>query len=151
MDKIMGALLEVLKTDRAKELFLSKGGWEGWLQCELWSKLNMDFCISTQREIKYDLLNYFCDLVVDDLWWVEIKAFGLFRGNDVNNFVGGVIRDVDKINHRPIGTYGVVFCIVAAASNEIFKDSLGDRWPGHVVKYCGETVIYMEEFDIKKI
>lgn len=149
MDTIMDALLKVLNTERAKELFLSKGGWEGWLQCELWSRLNMDYRLSTEREIKYDLLSYYCDLVIQEEVWVELKAFGLFRENDLSNFVAGVIRDVDKINHRPLKTHGIVFCVVATASSEMFKESLCDGWPGHIVKDNGETQIYMQVFERK--
>ena len=75
-------------------LCLSKGGWEGWLQCQLY----LDMRIPQQdwwwnpdgvsrekmrREVAYPSGGERCDLVIGNLvqgeWWIEIKAYGSGR------------------------------------------------------------------------
>ena len=69
-------VMHVADSERAARYSLSKGGWEGWLQCELWGYLGIDKSpnLEVEREVRYPNTNYYCDLVVGGEIWVEIKA-----------------------------------------------------------------------------
>jgi len=111
-------VFEVINTEKAAALCLSRGGWEGWLQCELWGYLSIEKKIEVEREVPYPRSREKCDLVVrstDRDLWVELKACGLFREGDINRFLDAVAVDVHKIGNRPMNTNGRVLVVVPKA------------------------------------
>ena len=124
---------QVVNTEKATALSLSKGGWEGWLQCELWSYLSLTKKTTVEREVLYPNSDpqIYCDLVVGATapqLWVELKAFGFFRENDVNRFLDGVAQDVHKLTHqKPAGSKGLVLVVVPKAIGTSFDTGITNR------------------------
>lgn len=99
-------VLAVVNTEAAVSLCLSKGGWEGWLQCELWRYLTIEKNESPEREVAYPDSRNRCDLVASDdgtPLWVEIKAFGIFRTGDEDLFLDSIGLDIQKLSGKPPG------------------------------------------------
>ena len=48
---ILDAIDAVLNSEKASAIALSKGGWEGWLQCELWYELSIEQTTEVEREV----------------------------------------------------------------------------------------------------
>lgn len=115
----------VMDANREKNyaLCLSKGGFEGWLQVELWYYLNVLQGVSAAREVAYPTGGGYCDLVCDatrdqPAQWIEIKAFGAFRDGDEKRVLESVGEDIVKIQRRPQGTAGAVYFLVPKAVAE---------------------------------
>lgn len=126
-------LLAVVNTEHAAALSLSKGGWEGWLQAELWYYLNITKTPteSTEREVKFPQTQTYCDLMTSTNQWVEIKAFGIFREGDENRFMDGIALDVMKMDKRPNGATGLVWVVVPRAIGDELVRAFKDRgWNG---------------------
>lgn len=87
---------------------------------------------SVEREVRYPGTEY-CDLVVGDNLWVELKAFGIFREGGENRFMDGVARDVHKMNDKPNGTNGLVLVVVPKAIGTDLRDEFRNRgWTGFI-------------------
>ncbi|EPW3921595.1 MULTISPECIES: hypothetical protein [Enterobacter] len=116
--KVMNA-----QNEKASSLSLSKGGFEGWLQAELWYHLNIIKGESTEREVQYPHSLTYCDLVCDATMtkpaqWVEVKAYGIFRDGDEPRFLDGVAADVMKIDGKPADASGSVYLVVPKAISD---------------------------------
>ncbi|MEL6141520.1 MAG: hypothetical protein AAFU67_07860, partial [Bacteroidota bacterium] len=129
--------LTIMGTEKANALSLSKGGWEGWLQCELWGTVTVDYQITTEREVSYPDENTRCDLVCtpgppNSQLWIEIKAYGIFRQGDENHFLDGIARDVYKLMHmRPPFTEGLSLVVIPNGIATQFEQAINQRgWLG---------------------
>lgn len=124
----------VINTEKAAALCLSKGGWEGWLQCELWGHLSLVRKLEVEREVTYPNSSNRCDLVVRSLdpeLWVELKAYGAFREGDADSFLDGVAADVAKMEARPSNSRGLVLVVVPNSIAESFYNAIMQRrWNG---------------------
>lgn len=132
---ILEAITHIVKGNpKAAELSLSKGGWEGWLQCELWHYLNFDLSVSTEREAPYPGQHLKkCDIVStegDRPTWVEMKAHGVFVENRIPDILNGIGKDLIKLGLRPHGTIGQAFVVIPNALKDQVKDAIRKRWPG---------------------
>lgn len=127
-------VIAVIDSERAVSLSLSKGGWEGWLQCELWGYLSLIKKKTVEREAPYPRSRERCDLVegvAPDQLWIEVKAFGIFREGDADQFLDSIARDVYKLEARPNGSRGMVLVIVPKGIREAFTNAiLQRRWTG---------------------
>ncbi|CAH5167158.1 TPA: hypothetical protein MEC17_000257 [Klebsiella pneumoniae] len=125
-------ILKVMDNEKSNTLCLSKGGFEGWLQSELWYYLNIYKKESTEREVRYPGKDTYCDLVCNSSvthpgQWVEIKAYGIFRDGDESRFLDSVANDVMKIDSKPVGAIGSVYLIVPKAVSEKIERLIGER------------------------
>jgi hypothetical protein len=147
-DEILYPLLTIVNGPKAGELSLSKGGWEGWLQCELWAALNSNK-IANEREVSFPGTRKRCDLVVKQILWIELKAYGIFREGDANEFLDAVAADVDKlINERPKRTLGLLIVVVPNAIAESFSQAINERkWKGFTQKSYTYVTIYDMNFE----
>ncbi len=142
-------VMTVVNRESAAALSLSKGGWEGWIQCELWGYLSLVKNETVEREVPYPNSGQRCDLVVGSSppqLWVEIKAFGIFREGDADRFLDSIAQDVYKLDNKPIGSSGLVLVIVPKGIGAAFGQALFRRgWRGFVNR-DGEyvTVYYMQ-------
>jgi hypothetical protein len=78
LDTFIDCVGYIVGTPRGAALSLSKGGWEGWLQCEAWLMLT-EAQHTVEREAPYPgRPGLRCDLLVTGgtPLWVELKAFG---------------------------------------------------------------------------
>ncbi|TAN06837.1 MAG: hypothetical protein EPN36_03655 [Rhodanobacteraceae bacterium] len=147
----MQDILDVVNTAAAASLSLSKGGWEGWVQCELWRHL-VDKGESAEREAPYPVpySNLRCDLVADadgTPLWVEIKAFGVFRHGDEVRFLDSVSTDVMKLGSKPEGAIGLAVVIVPNAIADSFRRALSDRgWHGFKVQEAEYVSVFHLQF-----
>jgi hypothetical protein len=127
-------VLTVVRSEAAVSLCLSKGGWEGWLQCELWRYLTIDKNESPEREVAYPGGGERCDLVVSyngAPLWVEIKCFGIFREGDANRFLDSIAKDIWKLDRKPAGAGGLALVVVPRAIGDAFNEALKSRnWLG---------------------
>jgi hypothetical protein len=127
-------VLEVVNSEAASSLCLSKGGWEGWLQCELWRYLTIIKSESVERELAYPGTRERCDLVVSFNgvpMWIEIKAFGIFREGDANRFLDSIGMDIMKLAKKPHGANGLALVVVPKAIGDAFNEALRSRkWLG---------------------
>lgn len=127
-------VLSVVNNEAAGSLCLSKGGWEGWLQCELWRYLTISKNESAEREVAYPGSRDRCDLVVSfngTPLWVEIKAFGIFREGDADRFLDSIGIDITKLANKPHGTNGLALVVVPKAIGDAFNQALKSRkWLG---------------------
>lgn len=127
-------VLAVVNTEAAASFCLSKGGWEGWLQCELWRYLSINQRETVEREVAYPGSRARCDLVANDNGvplWVEIKCYGAFREGDGDAFLDGIGADVGKLDGRPHGTHGLALVVVPKAIGDSFSQALqARRWLG---------------------
>lgn len=76
---VVMTIMDIIKNNLEKvELwYYNQGGWEGWLQAELYYQLSRDF--PTAREMKYPITDWdmYCDLYVrdeNDEMYIELKA-----------------------------------------------------------------------------
>lgn len=128
----MKDVMAVVNTDAAASLALSKGGWEGWVQCELWRHLTLKG-ETAERELPYPrpYHNMRCDLVTTapdhTPLWAEIKAFGIFREGDETRFLDGIAVDVQKLGDKPHGAIGLSLVMVPRAIEDTFRKALADR------------------------
>ncbi|MEO2051924.1 MAG: hypothetical protein ABGX00_09145 [Allomuricauda sp.] len=132
LEDLFNLIKLIVNGQKAYELSLSKGGWEGWLQCELWYLLNQND-ISSERELPYPPPHgkKRCDLVISDQVnkWVEIKAYGVFRDKSVEDFITAIAADVDKLIHdRPQNTNGISLVVVPKAISHKFLEAITRRW-----------------------
>ena len=141
-------VFQVINSEKAAAFCLSKGGWEGWLQCELWGYLSLEKKQEVERELAYPRSKKRCDLVVrqsngSDLW-VELKAYGVFREGDGDRFLDAIAADVHKIsNERPSGTNGLVLVVVPKAIAQSFATALAERrWNGFASQNGQYAVVY---------
>jgi hypothetical protein len=127
-------VMAVVNRETAVTLCLSKGGWEGWLQCELWRYLTIDKNESAEREVAYPGGRGRCDLVVSHdraPLWVEIKCFGIFRDGDANRFMDSIAKDIWKLDRKPAGASGLALVVVPRAIGDAFNEALKARnWLG---------------------
>ncbi|NEO15398.1 MULTISPECIES: hypothetical protein [unclassified Moorena] len=125
---------EVVNSEGVAALSLSKGGWEGWLQCQLWAYLSLTKKQTVEREVLYPNSRQRCDLVVgfaDPKLWVELKAFGIFRTGDEEEFLNSIAYDVLKLKNRPNGSTALVLVILPKVSSEWFETAIEQgRWNG---------------------
>ncbi|MBB1087038.1 hypothetical protein H4F99_00890 [Lysobacter sp. SG-8] len=133
-------VMAVVNTEAAATLALSKGGWEGWVQCELWRHLTVVKGEPAEREYPYPrpYQRQRCDLVArgDDgrPLWTEIKAYGIFREGDADRFLDGIGVDLMKLENRPRGTRALSLVVVPKAIEESFLWALRQRkWLGFSV------------------
>lgn len=149
-DAITKALLAVMNSEKANALSLSKGGWEGWLQCELWAALTIDHSITVEREVTYPNTKARCDLVMTppkpgQPCWIELKAYGIFRQGDEDAFLDAIAADVQKLQKKPGGTQGLSLVVVPNGIATAFNVALQQRkWTGFTqvnAKYV--TLYYM--------
>lgn len=106
---VMDAIYEICENDKTLSEKLSticqlKGGWEGWLQAELFVKI---FNMSDKRVISFREVRVFeksqqaCDFLVEgdsdsQGCIVELKALGFAR--DIKAFLGDVRKDLAKLH-----------------------------------------------------
>jgi len=142
-------VVAVMNNEKAAALCLSKGGFEGWLQAELWCYLtNKGY--SVERELKYPNKDAYCDLVYTPAGagqlsqWIEVKAYGIFRSGTEARFLDGVANDVMKIMcDRPGSTNGAVFLIVPNAIGDALNTLIEQRkWFGFKRHVYELTSIY---------
>ncbi|WP_444931173.1 hypothetical protein ACJJIF_05150 [Microbulbifer sp. SSSA002] len=129
----LGDVVAVVNRERVGVLCLSQGGWEGWLQCEIWAYLNAEKnpAESVEREVRYPGADMYCDLVANGNLWIELKAFGAFREGDEKRFMDSIAKDVWKIDQRPEGTKGLVLVVVPKAIGEDLVKGFYERgWTG---------------------
>jgi hypothetical protein len=143
-------VLAVVNNERATSLGLSKGGWEGWLQCELWRHLTLKG-ESAEREFPYPGSAQRSDLVVNVNGqlplWVEIKAFGVFREGDADRFLDGIGLDVMKLGARPDGTDGLMLVVVPKAIGDALTTAFVARqWHGFTRTDAAYLAIYHMTF-----
>lgn len=143
-------VLTIVNRPDAVNLCLSKGGWEGWLQCELWRYLTFVRDESVEREIAYPNTSNRCDLVVSPSrsvqMWVEIKAYGLFRQGDENNFLDSIAADLYKLdNYKPKNTSGLMLVVVPAAIAASFNVAIS-RWAGVSISQGQYVSIFYWQF-----
>lgn len=127
-------VLAVVNNEAAMTLALSKGGWEGWLQCELWRYLTHKG-ESAERELAYPGKSTRCDLFVQangqPPLWAEIKAFGSFRDGDVARFLDSIAQDIAKLDDKPQGSAALALVVVPATLGDNFANMLRQRgWLG---------------------
>lgn len=125
-------IVAVVNNQKAAALSLSKGGWEGWLQCELWYYLNVTKqpAESTEREVKYPNNPQYCDLVSGNQW-IELKAFGEFREGDEQRFMDSVAQDVHKLGNIPHGANGFAAVVVTKSIGDAVRQAFINRgWHG---------------------
>ncbi|MEQ9862643.1 hypothetical protein OI450_07060 [Pectobacterium cacticida] len=139
--------------EKAAALSLSKGGFEGWVQAELWYYMNIVKGEPVAREVRYpDSLTY-CDLVCDATMtspaqWVEVKAYGIFRDGDEMRFLDGVSTDVMKIYGKPSDATGSVYLIVPKAiSGKI--EALIKRRGWNIFQRAESVYVYIYHADIQ--
>jgi len=126
---LVNTLSKIVNKEFAVTLSLSKGGWEGWLQCELWYIMSIYDKKEVEREVAYPSPQNKkrCDLVIksDKDIWIELKAFGIFRKSSVPDFVKKVEKDVKKIkDYRPANTQGFAFVVVPNTIATDFEEGL---------------------------
>ncbi len=145
IEELIKQLRSVVNTEIAGELSLSKGGWEGWLQCEYWNRLNISG-LATEREAYYPRSRERCDLVTISNDWIELKAFGIFREGDESSFLKSIAADVYKLDHnKPSGAKGVIFVVIPKAIGDDLLKVLQNRYLGFNkvdCDYC--TICYLE-------
>ena len=131
LNDLMNDVIAVVNSEHVATLSLSKGGWEGWLQCELWHYLSVEKKQSVEREVPYPTNSQqYCDLVIGGSapqLWVELKAFGIFREGDENRFLDGIAVDVDKLHLKPAGSKGLALVVVPKGIGESFKAAILSR------------------------
>ena len=146
----MSDVFAVINTEKAAALCLSKGGWEGWLQCELWGHLNIKKKLEAEREVAYPGSSKRCDLVIrssDPELWVELKAYGVFREGDADRFLNAVAADVYKMQDRPEGSNGLVLVVVPNAIAESFFRAIEQRgWKGFACAKGNYAVVFHMSF-----
>jgi hypothetical protein len=150
LDDIIESVLTIMESEKASALSLSKGGWEGWLQCELWANLSLKKQFSVERELPYPKKNTRCDLVIASLEaivWIEIKAYGIFRDGDEAAFLDSVAQDVYKLSsEKPEGSKGLSLVVVPTSiSDNLEKEFISRKWAGfkqHKSKYV--HLFYLE-------
>ena len=140
-------VITVVNNDVAASFCLSKGGWEGWLQCELWRHLTITKNEVAEREFPYPIGGAArCDLVTSrngTALWVEIKAFGIFREGDETLFLDSIGVDVQKLSRKPAGALGLSIVVVPAAIGEAFHVALATRrWVNFERRDCDYASVY---------
>ncbi|MEM7758647.1 MAG: hypothetical protein AAF298_11045 [Cyanobacteria bacterium P01_A01_bin.40] len=124
----------VINTEKAGAMCLSKGGWEGWLQCELWWHLSIEKKLEVEREVSYPGSSKRCDLVLRNSnpeLWIELKAYGVFREGDADRFLNAIATDVLKIEDLPSTANGLVLVVLPNAIAESFHSAINRRgWHG---------------------
>ncbi|MGS0894636.1 hypothetical protein ACVBGC_19200 [Burkholderia stagnalis] len=127
-------VLAVVNTEAAAALCLSKGGWEGWMQCELWRYLSINRQEAVEREVAYPGGRERCDLVASAggvPLWVEIKCYGIFREGDGDRFLDAIAKDLSKLDMKPPGARGLALVVVPKAIADSFDGALrARRWLG---------------------
>jgi hypothetical protein len=139
-------IVAIVNSEKAAALCLSKGGWEGWLQAELWYRCMMAR-EGVEREKPFpNNQGIRCDLVGTDAGlevWLELKAFGVFREGDVQRFLDGIGLDVQKLAYKPGGTKGVSIFVVPIAIQDTINRALASRkWQGYACERCNYALIY---------
>lgn len=132
LQELFNLIRLIVDGPKAYELSLSKGGWEGWLQCELWYALNLED-ITSEREYPYPAPHQKkrCDVVIFEQVdkWIEIKAFGVFREKSVEDFITAIAADVDKLLHdKPLTASGLSLVVVPKAISPKFLEAITRRW-----------------------
>lgn len=131
IDILITSIIYLVNTEqKAAALALSKGGWEGWLQCELWLHLVMN-SITVERELAYPGMRLRCDLVVGDSQpriWTEIKAFGIFREDE--QFIEVIRQDALKLNSVPVGDTALLVVVVPKTAVGHVVQQLKTVWLG---------------------
>ncbi len=143
-------IMLVVDSETAGALCLSKGGWEGWLQCELWRHLTVTRNEVVEREIGYPGGRERCDLLASyegTPLWVEIKAFGIFREGDADRFLDSIGLDVMKLDRKPAATRGISVVVVPKAIGDAFHNALRSRrWLGYERKDGTYAAVYHMAF-----
>ncbi|MGP9823794.1 hypothetical protein ACT048_04865 [Ectopseudomonas khazarica] len=138
-------ILAVMNNQKAYDLSTSKGGYEGWLQAELWHHLSQIPNADVEREFPYPESDFRCDLV-DRGQWVELKAFGKFRAGDENAFLDGIARDVWKLFELPADVPAWVYVVVPIDVGDRLLEKLKERrWLGFNIHHAEFiSVLYMD-------
>ncbi|UKO98628.1 hypothetical protein [Nostoc sp. UHCC 0870] len=135
---------EILNLHIVDAICLSKGGWEGWLQCELWVRLSLARRMTVEREVPYADGGY-CDLVVqgNPELWVELKAFGVFREGDIPRFLDSVALDVQKLGTITIEKKALMILVIPNRSYELVKQQIIQRgWLGFLERRATYASIF---------
>ncbi|CAJ2864720.1 hypothetical protein [Burkholderia pseudomallei] len=119
IDRILTICSKIVDSPAGGALCLSKGGWEGWLQCELWREINIEHRTPAEREVAYPAPNAEsrCDLVVeaaqnDRQIWIEIKVYSIYRAGEAAQFVDSVTADLRKLDRAPPGVKTLLLVVV---------------------------------------
>lgn len=120
MNELQQQTLSILEAtmseDKASIMALSKGGWEGWLQCEYWNALNLQG-VSTEREQQYPNQTTRCDMLCkpggNPLLYIELKALSEFQGYNVSNFYNNAAQDLIKLHQmKPSSIPGLALIVI---------------------------------------
>lgn len=148
-DKFLLVLKEILESREAQALALSKGGWEGWLQCELWNRVS-DSGITIERELKYPGFNTYCDLICSldkRECWIELKAFGYLREVDINTFLDSFANDVLKLDAAPKGAAKLALLVIPRNIGEKATLKIYNRWPAIQVFTLDVMDLFLLKFE----
>jgi hypothetical protein len=148
INDLLNVVAEIMNQPVAQAICLSTGGWEGWLQCQLWYALTQRIHpVQADREVQYPNAQQRCDLVVAlnpnkpgqpayDIGqnvevWIEIKALGGNQVNNLDNFINGIRNDVLKLNNRNVPGLSIVVV------PKLFRDELEgafnhNNWQGFI-------------------
>ncbi len=138
-------VMKIVDTEAAATIALGKGGWEGWLQCELWKRLLLAGVPDVERELAYPAAQgrERCDLVdgsTQPAQWIEIKAWGHFRAGEGDKFLDAIAHDREKLGRRPPGTTGLMVVAIPNATSDDFEKAIAKRrWDG-AQRHVGEFV-----------
>ena len=139
---------DVLSSRRAEALALSKGGWEGWIQCELWNAVN-DAGTTVERERQYPGFNLYCDLVcaLDGRdYWIELKAYGIFQTKDAARFLDAYANDVMKLNSAPRDAGKLALLVVPENIGQQLAQTIKQRWTGVVEASSSKIMLFYVKF-----
>lgn len=144
--ELLDVLLIVLDRQLVAVISLSRGGWEGWLQCELWIYLNYVMRMEVEREVSYgDGRDY--DLVIRERdnpeLWIELKAFGVFREGDIPQFLDSVALDVQKLDTISQWKKTLMIVVIPNVSYELVKQQIIQRhWQGFLERRATYVSIF---------
>ncbi|MEO1641917.1 MAG: hypothetical protein AAFR74_01170 [Pseudomonadota bacterium] len=135
LQQFLHILVDTMASQKAQTLALSKGGWEGWLQCEMWAAVSQAG-VSIERELQYPDSNTFCDLVCqidNNPTWIELKAFGIFQKSNSNKFLDSFAIDVGKLDRAPDGVSKLAILVVPKSIGDVLIHLVSERWPAVTV------------------
>lgn len=95
-EKFLEYLKLFLNNKQPTEISNSKGGWEGWLQAELWYDITFSENLVVGREVALPGGGGRCDLVIEALW-VELKCFSAFTYPNIEGFITACKEDAVKL------------------------------------------------------
>lgn len=139
---------KVLSSPKAHALALSIGGWEGWLQCEIWNLVS-EAGQSIERELKYPGYNQYCDLVCEldqQASWIELKAFGQFQQTRTDSFFDSFANDVLKLQGAPNGVARLALLVVPRNIGDVLIEKIAKRWSGIKSDKSEKAILFFLRF-----